>query len=184
MRISKRDRIILGFGIISLLLYVFLNHFIVPFYNSEKVLRERISTMVGLSEKYKKVLLQRDSIEEKLRHVKQQKGTLESELLQGKTTALGGAKLQSILETIADNSEVELRIVKIRKPETIHPFLSIPIEVRLYTDLESLIQFLDAIERNEKLLTVKKIKIYPKNRRKPKLLNITILIKGFMNKKV
>lgn len=184
MRISKRDKIILSFSIIGLLLYVLLNHFIVPFYGSEIALRERIATMELLSEKYKKVLLQRDSIEEKLRQVKQHKSTLESELLKGKTTALGGAKLQRILERIADNSEMELRIVKIRKPETIHSFLSIPIEVRIYTDLEKLIQFLDAIERNEKLLTVKKIKIYPKNRRKPKLLNITILIKGFMNKKV
>ena len=131
-------------------------------------------------EKYMKILNQRDKVEKRLNRLIREKSEVGNKLLGGNTTSLAAAKLQKILEKISKASEVELKSVKVRDPEEIEDFISIPIELRFYTDLKKTTKLLKEIEQNKKLMVISKLRISARRRREPKLLTVILLVKGFM----
>jgi Tfp pilus assembly protein PilO len=180
MRISKRDKRFLQLGLLAVLLFIVTKYLLVPFYQQEISLREEIERMELTHEQYKKILLKRDDIEKQLSQIKQQKNKITSQFLRGDTPALAAAELQRILEQIAKTSEVELKSVRVRDSDEVGEFLSIPIEVRMTTDLQKVTQFLEGIKKSNKFLYVGKLKISVKNRRDPKSLIVTMTVNGLI----
>jgi len=147
-------------------------------------IRERIQLMELNNEKYQKILRKRDEIENKLNRLRRKDNELDSKLLKGNTPSLAAAEMQKMLEKLSKASDLELKSVKVKKPEEIGDFLSIPIEVRFTTDLKKTTKFLKGIEKHNKLITISRLRIYVKRRRKPKLLIITMMVRGFMEEAV
>ena len=180
MAISKRDKNFIKLGITAVITFVLALYVLIPFYKSEMEIREKIQLMELTNEKYMKILNQRDKVEKKLNRLIREKSSIGNKLLEGNTTSLAAAKMQKILEKISRASEVELKSVKVRDPEEIEDFISIPVELRFITDLKKTTKFLKGIEQNKKLMIISKFRISARRRRDPKLLTVTLLVKGFM----
>jgi hypothetical protein len=180
MRISKRDKRFLQLGLLAVLLFIVTKYLVIPFYQQEISLREEIEGMELTHEQYKKIVLKRDDIEKQLSQITQKKNKITSQFLRGDTPALAASELQRILEQIAKTSEVELKRVRVRDSDEVGEFLSIPIEVRMTTDLQKATQFLEGIKKSNKFLYVGKLKISVKNRRDPKSLIVTMTVNGLI----
>ena len=180
MAISKRDKNFIKLGITAIIIFAVVRYVLIPFYNSEMGIREKINKMELTYEKCERIINQRDKLEKKLNQLIRQESRVDNKLLEGNTTSLAAAKLQKILEKISKASDVELKSVKVKTPEEFEYFTSIPIELRFTTDLDKTTKLLERIELNNKLMIVSKFRISAKRRRDPKLLIVTLLVKGFM----
>ena len=180
MVISKRDKKFLRLGVLAVIIFVVVQYVFIPFYNREMEIREKIQLMELTNEKYTKIVSQRNKIENKLTQLKREKNRLDSKLLEANTTSLAAAKLQKTLEKISHASDLELKSVKVRTPEEIEDFISIPIELRFTTDLKRTTKFLKGIEKHNKLITISRLRVSVKRRRKPKLLIVTMVVRGYM----
>ena len=59
MRISKRDKRFLQLGLLAVLLFIFSRYLLIPFYQQEMALREKIERMELTYEQYNKILLKK-----------------------------------------------------------------------------------------------------------------------------
>ncbi len=92
------------------------------------------------------------------------KGTLnqvEAGLLTGKTPALAAADIQKIVREMAKKSQVEIKRVRVLKPEDVggSHYLSIPVQLSIAGATRQLKEFLYQILTSSKYLTVQKVGI-------------------------
>ena len=115
----------------------------------------------------------------------------ESGLLTGKTPALAAADIQKIVREMAKKSQVEIKRVRVLKPEDVGGsyYLSIPVQLSITGAVRQLKEFLYQIMTSSKHLTVQKVGITVSRRRlrrgaaKPaESVNADITVKGFLKR--
>ncbi len=183
MNISKRDKKVLMTGALAVALFLVINYVISPFIESENDIQEGTEQKEMLLQKYEKVINQRGKIEKKLAKMKREQSDLNEKLLKGSTPSLAAAEMQKMLENISKKYGLELKSVKVKDAEESGEFLTIPLEIRLTTDLNSTRKFLADLEKNSKYLIIPKLKISVKNQRDPKEVIVTLVVTGFFMKK-
>ena len=87
-----------------------------------------------------------------------------------------------MLEKIAATHDLEMKSVKVQDGEKQGDLLTIPLEIRLQTDLERTRKFLADIEKSQKYLIVPSLKISVQNQRDPKEVIVTMVVTGFFMK--
>ena len=90
--------------------------------------------------------------------------------------------MQKMLEKIAGAHDLEMKSVKVQDGEKQGDLLTIPLEIRLQTDLGRTSKFLADIEKNQKYLIVPSLKISVQNQRDPKEVIVTMVVAGFFVK--
>ncbi len=182
MNISKRDKRFLTVGAAALLLFLISNYIIMPFIESEREIRDGTEQKEVTLEKFEKIIAGRAEVEKQLAQVKRKQTQLNSKLLTGSTPSLAAAEMQKMLEKISGVHDLELKSVKIQDGEKQGDLLTIPLEIRLQTDLERTRKFLADIEKNQKYLIVPSLKISVQNQRDPKEVIVTMVVTGFFMK--
>ena len=179
MKIAKRDKRILTVGVLAVVAILVINYVILPFIEGEKDIREGIQQKEMLLQKYEKIMSKREKVEKKLNQLRSKKNQLNQKLLKGSTPSLAAAEMQKVLEKISKKHDLELKSVKVKNEEEKGEFLSIPLEIRLTTDLNKTRKFLADLEKNSKYLIIPKLKISVKNQRDPKEVIVTLVVTGF-----
>ena len=182
MNISKRDKKFLTVGAVALLLYLVANYVVMPFLEREREIREGTEQKEVTLEKFEKIIAGRAEVEKQLVQVKRKQTQLNSKLLTGSTPSLAAAEMQKMLEKISATHDLELKSVKVQDGEKQGDLLTIPLEIRLQTDLERTRKFLADIEKNQKYLIVPSLKISIQNQRDPKEVIVTMVVTGFFMK--
>ena len=182
MNISKRDKKFLTVGALALLLFLVINYVIVPFIESEREIREGTEQREVTLENYERIIAGRAEVERQLAQVKKKQAQLHAKLLTGSTPSLAGADMQKMLEKIAGAHDLEMKSVKVQDGEKQGDLLTIPLEIRLQTDLGRTSKFLADIEKNQKYLIVPSLKISVQNQRDPKEVIVTMVVAGFFVK--
>jgi len=182
LNISKRDKKFLTVGALALLLFLVINYIIIPFIDSEREIREGTEQKEVTLEKFERIVAERAEVERQLAQVKRKQTQLNSKLLTGSTPSLAAADMQKMLEKIASVHDLEMKSVKVQDGEKQGDLLTIPLEIRLQTDLERTRKFLADIEKNQKYLTVPSLKISVQNQRDPKEIIVTMVVTGFFMK--
>ncbi len=113
---------------------------------------------------------------------KRKQTQLNAKLLTGSTPSLAAAEMQKMLEKISATHDLELKSVKVQDGEKQGDLLTIPLEIRLQTDLDRTRKFLADIEKNQKYLIVPSLKISVQNQRDPKEVIVTMVVTGFFMK--
>jgi Tfp pilus assembly protein PilO len=167
---------------VALLLFLIVNYIIVPFIESEREIREGTEQKEVTLEKFEKIIAGRAEVEKQLAQVKKKQTQLNSKLLTGSTPSLAAADMQKMLEKISGTHDLELKSVKVQDGEKQGDLLTIPLEIRLQTDLERTRKFLADIEKNQKYLIVPSLKISVQNQRDPKEVIVTMVVTGFFMK--
>jgi Tfp pilus assembly protein PilO len=182
VNISKRDKKFLTIGAVALLLFLVVNYVIIPFMESEREIREGTEQKEVTLEKFEKIIAGRAEVEKQLAQVKKKQTQLNAKLLTGSTPSLAAADMQKMLEKISGTHDLELKSVKVQDGEKQGDLLTIPLEIRLQTDLERTRKFLADIEKNQKYLIVPSLKISVQNQRDPKEVIVTMVVTGFFMK--
>ena len=182
MNISKRDKKFLTVGAVALLLYLVVNYVVMPFLEREREIREGTEQKEVTLEKFEKIIAGRAEVEKQLVQVKRKQTQLNSKLLTGSTPSLAAAEMQKMLEKISATHDLELKSVKVQDGEKQGDLLTIPLEIRLQTDLDRTRKFLADIEKNQKYLIVPSLKISVQNQRDPKEVIVTMVVTGFFMK--
>jgi len=182
MNISKRDKRFLTIGALALLLFIIFNYVITPFVESEKNIREGTEQKEMTLQKFEKIIAERAEVEKQLAQIKRKQTQLNAKLLTGSTPSLASAEMQKMLEKISSTHDLELKSVKVQDAEKVGDFLTIPLEIRLQTDLDRTRKFLADIEKNQKYLIVPTLKISVQNQRDPKEVIVTMVVTGFFMK--
>jgi hypothetical protein len=138
--------------------------------------------MEKTNETYTKILNRKDVLKKNLNQLAREEKRLGSTFLEGDTASLAAANLQLLLKNISNAADVELKSVRVKDPEIFEGFTSIPIELRFTTDLNKIAAFLQEIEENKKSMIISNFKIRARRRRDPKLLIVTLVVKGFMKR--
>ena len=142
MNISRRDKKFLTVGALALLLFLVINYIIIPFIQSEREIREGTEQKEVTLEKYERIIAGRAEVEKQLAKVKKKQTQLNAKLLTGSTPSLAAADMQKMLEKIAATHDLEMKSVKVQDGEKQGDLLTIPLEIRLQTDLERTRKFL------------------------------------------
>ena len=182
MNISRRDKKFLTIGAVALLLFLVVNYVIMPFMESEREIREGTEQKEVTLEKFEKIIAGRAEVEKQLAQLKKKQTQMNAKLLTGSTPSLAAADMQKMLEKISGTHDLELKSVKVQDGEKQGDLLTIPLEIRLQTDLERTRKFLADIEKNQKYLIVPSLKISVQNQRDPKEVIVTMVVTGFFMK--
>jgi Tfp pilus assembly protein PilO len=182
VNISRRDKQFLTVGALALLLFLVINYIIIPFIQSEREIREGTEQKEVTLEKYERIIAGRAEVEKQLAQVKKKQTQLNAKLLTGSTPSLAAADMQKMLEKIAATHDLEMKSVKVQDGEKQGDLLTIPLEIRLQTDLERTRKFLADIEKSQKYLIVPSLKISVQNQRDPKEVIVTMVVTGFFMK--
>lgn len=182
MNISRRDKKFLTVGALALLLFLVINYIILPFIQSEREIREGTEQKEVTLEQYERIIAGRAEVEKQLAQVKKKQTQLNAKLLTGSTPSLAAADMQKMLEKIAATHDLEMKSVKVQDGEKQGDLLTIPLEIRLQTDLERTRKFLADIEKSQKYLIVPSLKISVQNQRDPKEVIVTMVVTGFFMK--
>ena len=182
MNISRRDKRFLTVGAVALLLFLVVNYVIIPFMESEREIREGTEQKEVTLEKFEKIIAGRAEVEKQLAQLKKKQTQMNAKLLTGSTPSLAAADMQKMLEKISGTHDLELKSVKVQDGEKQGDLLTIPLEIRLQTDLERTRKFLADIEKNQKYLIVPSLKISVQNQRDPKEVIVTMVVTGFFMK--
>jgi Tfp pilus assembly protein PilO len=117
--------------------------------------------------KYQRMFQAGDDLEKEVAALKKTLKQGESGLLTGKTPALAAADIQKVMQKMAEKSSVEIKRVRVLKPEDVggNQYLSIPVQLTLNCSTRQLKNFLYQIRASSKYLTVQKVLITANRRR-------------------
>ncbi|MCP4715136.1 MAG: hypothetical protein GY868_08470 [Deltaproteobacteria bacterium] len=180
MKLTERDKKMLIGGSFAAAGIILL-YFLLPFYDQLSDKKREIRLFEKQQAKYLRVIKQQEKLERELNQLSLEEAKLHGNLLHGETPSLAAADLQKIVDTFTEKSKVKIDSVKVMDPEEREEgFTRIPVQIRFTSDLTRMCGFIEAIETNQKLLTILQLKIRVKNKRKPKKLSITLQVAGYM----
>lgn len=157
--IEKNRRFLVIAGAVLLLMAVVYR--LIPMFQEMGGTGEAIALKQRQLEKYRQMVHEGDDLEKKLKSLEKILRQGESRLLTGKTPSLAAADIQNIVHDMATESNVEIKTVRVLKPEELEKgaYLSIPVQLTITSAIRPLEQFLYRIATSPRYLTVKKLRI-------------------------
>lgn len=179
-KIDKQRKYILIAAAVLLLFGIIYRLF--PFFQgiqaagAEIVLKERQLV------KYRQMVQKGKDLQAKLISLNRTLDQVESGLLTGETPALAAVDVQNTLNEVASRSEVEIKTVRVLKPEKIDEenYLSVPVQFTISSTIRQLKEMLYRIETSPKYLTIKKIRISVRHTRGLRQIQSNLTVAGVM----
>ncbi len=176
---KKRKYILIGVAVLFLfgLLYRLL-----PSFQGIQAGGEEIALKEKQLGKYRQMIEEGDNLEERVISLNQTIKRMESGLLTGKTPSLAAVDIQNILNEIASKSDVEIKTVRVLKPEKMDEenYLSVPVQFTISSTIRQLKEMLYRIETSPKYLTINKIKISVRHTRGLRQIQSNLTVAGVM----
>jgi hypothetical protein len=181
-KIEKNRRFLVIAGAVLLLMAVVYR--LLPMFQDMGGRGEAIALKQRQLEKYRQMVHEGDDLEKKPKSLKKILRQGESGLLTGKTPSLAAADIQNILHDMAGQSHVEIKTVRVLKPETLGQgdYVGVPVQFTVTSTIGPLKEFLYRIETSPKYLTVKKVKIMVPSRGRLKGIRSDITVYGFLKR--
>lgn len=183
MKLSDRDRKLLRFGAVAVVLFCTLKFGLFPLYDTFIERRNEIAQKEKAREKYLKFLKKQADFEKSGKNWAREKALVQQGLLRGETTSLAAADIQRLVDDFARQSKVDMQRVKVLDSDTRDDFVVIPVQVVFSSDLTRLVKFIRSIEADRKLLTMPDLRIRVKNQRRPQDVSVTLTVAGYMKKR-
>ncbi|HIJ39562.1 MAG TPA: hypothetical protein HPP90_00580 [Deltaproteobacteria bacterium] len=172
------------FTALAILVLAGLIYRFMPFLQDLVPSREEIELRERTLIKYQKMVRAGKQLDGQLTSLKGVLSQLESKLLVGKTPSLAAVDIQKILHDIAQKSNIEIKSVKVLKPEDMDKkgYLSIPVTFNMIVSVRQFKEMLYSIENSEKLLSVINVESSFDTRRSSDIrCNVTVA--GYMKQK-
>ncbi|MBF0310866.1 MAG: hypothetical protein HQL56_15205 [Magnetococcales bacterium] len=158
---------------------------VVPYWNKYKDQQAQIDNKLALLTNYKQVYAQTQILEtlySKLLDSSQQN----SQIFDGERTSIVAAKLQDILRILIVSTKSTQKSLQIIRLEDVNGFQRLGVKVQMITDLASVRNIIDGLERYPKLIVVEQVDIQQqddtigKDQNVSPKLNVTIDLYAFI----
>jgi len=181
-KLSDKDKKALIVGGAGLTVYILIKLILMPIFENEVKTQQQIENKIFFIKKYYEILNQKEFYEQKRKSNISIKDALEKRFVNERKPALAAASLQKILESYSRQSSIAIENARIEKPKYISGLLSIPIEIKVQSDLKNLTRFIYLIENHEKFMILEELTIRRKNKKDPEELQSKLLVLGFIKK--
>lgn len=137
--------------------------------------------------KYQRALQARGELEAQVQSLEKSLKKWESRLFTGDTPAVAAADIQKVLQGIAKKSQVEIKTVRVLKPDDAAKgqYLNIPVQMNIDGTIRNLKEFFYRIMVSPKCLTVRKVGLRLLNQRRNTpvdTIRADITVHGFLKK--
>ncbi|MBW2148193.1 MAG: type II secretion system protein M [Deltaproteobacteria bacterium] len=174
-----REKCLIG-GAIGTAAVLMLNYFIIePFVKDQQRIQNEIPIQRQVLAKYSRMAAARQHMEGRLEELTRMREALHQRLLEGNTPALAAAGLQDMLQKMANEHKVVVRVMRVVQPRPLEMYMGIPVLIEVQTRIPGLTAFLYSIENNQRLLRVGKLEIRVIDLRKPLDIRATLMVEGF-----
>lgn len=180
--ISRREIRLLGVALLALFIFFTHEHLIDFFYYRPLRVRAQLLDERNNLENAQLTIQARSRIESRLAKRRLEVERLNRRLLPGDKPPVAAARLQRIIEEIAEETHVDISRQRIVKPTEHRLLLEVPVEVVFRCDVGALKDFLYRIESHPMLLTLPKWSIRVLNQKNPKEIQVNMTIAGFIKK--
>ncbi len=137
-------------------------------------------------EKYQRALRARGELEAQVQSLEKSLKQRESQLFTGETPAIAAADIQKVLQEIAQKSHVEIKTVRVLKPDETakNQYLNIPVQLNIDGTIRNLKEFFYRIMVSPKCLTVRKVGLRVLRRRRgpEDTIRADITVNGYLKK--
>jgi Tfp pilus assembly protein PilO len=181
LNISEREKKFLIFGGIAVVLI--LGFYFYTLYGDMKVkAKDYIDSRVLVLERQKRILAKKDVYQKKSEEIKKDLARLGASFLQGTKPPVAAAELQNLLKQIATSLGIEVKVEKALNPQDVGFYVAVPVEIGFMAKTGDLKELLERIMNAEPLLTVSELKVRVINVSKPDMLNVSVVVTGFIRK--
>jgi Tfp pilus assembly protein PilO len=181
LNISDRERKFLIFGGIAVMLI--LGFYFYGIYGDMKVKAEGyIDSRVLVLERQKRILARKDAYQKKADRIRKDLARLDASFLKGTKPPVAAAELQNLLKQIATSLGIEVKVEKALNPQDAGFYVAVPVEIGFMSKTGGLKELLERIRNAEPLLTISELKVRVINVRKPDMLNVSLIVTGYINK--
>jgi Tfp pilus assembly protein PilO len=179
LNLSKRDRKLLIWTAAALVLYLLLNYWLLPVFDSFAEAREKIALQEKRVMNYHKVLGGKNSVQEAIASAQQQLGKLETGLLMGQSDALASAEIQGLVKNLVIAKGMTFRRSDALPATSLSAEYSrVPARIEITGSIEQFLDLMTTFANGPKHLLVEEMKITPTSignpRNKSILLNLTV----------
>jgi len=182
LKIDKKQKYLILAG--AVLIFFGLIYRLLPFFQGMQSGDAELIIKKRQLEKYRQTVEQSGVFEERLSYLERVLKSSESGLLSGKTPSLAAVDIQNILTEIVGSGDVQIKRVRVLKPENLEKnyYISIPVEFSIIADIRQLKDLLYKIENYSKYLTVEKLMVSVGGRGPSDTFQSSITVAGYMKK--
>jgi Tfp pilus assembly protein PilO len=178
--LSRRERVIVGAGTLVALVvggYLFLvEPLLMRARDAETLVPAREATL----ERRRRLVSQRPRLAEELAAVNERLGSEAARLLRGPTAPLAASELQKLLKELLPPGGVEVRTERVLPPADQQGLQEIGIELTLVGSIRDIVTALARLERTDRLLALKDVKIRAVAPGQPRDLLTTLTVVGYL----
>jgi len=174
-----RERCLISAALIIIVIMI-LNQFIIePLVRDQTRVQAEIPAQRQVLAKYARTAAARPQLEKRLGELNKMLESLHQRFLAGQTPALAAAGLQNILQKLANENEVSVKVTRVLQPKPLEMYTSIPVLIEIQARIPGMTAFLYSIENNQRLLKIAKLKIRVIDLRKPLDVRATLQVEGY-----
>ncbi len=162
IKLSKRDRKLLWLAGIAVSLYLLMNYWVLPYYDSLAESREKIPVQERRYANYQGILGGKSSAQEALAAAQQRLAGLEAGLLSSGSDALASAELQGLLKNLVISTNMSFRRSDALPVTALTPeYKRVPARVEIGGTIEQLHELLKALLNSPRHLVVEELRVTP-----------------------
>lgn len=178
--LSRRERTLIGLGMGTVLvigLYLFV---VEPLVDRVREAKGRTVTREAALERRRLLIAQGPRIAEELQSVTRRLESESARLLRGPTAPLAASELQKIVKDVASGSNMEVRSERVLPATDREGLQEVPIEIIIAGSIRDTMTALYRLERADRLLIIKDLKIRVVAVGQPRELMTTLTVAGYV----
>jgi Tfp pilus assembly protein PilO len=178
--LTRRGRMLIVFGMASVLvvgIYLFL---VEPLVDRAREAEGRTAAREAALERRRLLIAQGPRIAEELQGMTRRLESESARLLRGPTAPLAASELQKLVKDVAASSNMEVRSERVLPATDREGLQEIPIEIIIAGSIRDTMTALFRLERADRLLTIKDLKIRAGGVGQPRELMTTLTVAGYV----
>jgi Tfp pilus assembly protein PilO len=178
--LSRRGRMLIVFGMASVLVVGIYLFVVEPLVDRAREAESRTAAREAALERRRLLIAQRPRIAEELQSVARRLESESARLLRGPTAPLAASELQKLVKDVAASSNMEVRSERVLPATEREGLQEVPIELIIAGSIRDTMTALYRLERTDRLLTIRDLKIRAVAVGQPRELMTTLTVAGYV----
>ena len=158
-RLSARERRLVGLAVGALLLVGIRFGIIAPYLSYTARLEATIERDLQRIAKMQRRKARTGQVQERVQVLEKRFTVAKQQLVPGETATLAAGNLQAQIQTLADQSGLQIVTTQVMRTETLGPFRKIAVQMTFRGDTPAIANFLSGVEYGDRLLSVSRLDV-------------------------
>ena len=178
--LNRRERTVIGVAAGVLIVVALYFYVVEPLLDRSRELAELAPAREATLEARRRLIAQRPRLIEELAEATRILEEQTARLLPGPTAPLAASDLQRVVKDVAAGAKVDVRSERVLPPTEVGGLQEVPIELTVAGSIRDTVALLFQVERTNRLLTVKDVKVRVVAVGQPRELMTTLTVAGYL----